>query len=327
MARRFTQFCRIGLIAAAAAPIAASAASGTPGEYPTKPVRFVVGFAPGGGSDTAARGLANVLGAKWGHQVIVDNRPGASGTIAADITVNAVPDGHTLLLGTIALVVNPHLVAKMPFDTLRDLAPVTRIADQTNILVVHPTVAAGSVKEFIALARAKPLNAGSSGIGGAGHLAIALFNMSAGTSLSHVAYKGGGPAMVGLLAGDVQLIFATTASAIGHIKSGKIKALAVTTLKRSALVPELPTLDESGLKGFEANNWNGLFVTAKTPRTLVTRLNRDVVEALTNPELKEQMFRQGLDAAPESPEAFAAYCRAEYAKWAKVVKAAGLKPQ
>ena len=327
MARTLTQFCRIGLIAAAAAPLAASAASGTAAEYPTKPVRFVVGFAPGGGSDTAARALGTVLSGKWGQQVIVDNRPGASGTIAADIAVNAVPDGHTLLLGTIALVVNPHLVAKMPFDTLRDLAPVTRIADQTNLLVVHPSVAAGSVKELIALARAKPLNAGSSGIGGAGHLAIALFNMNAGTSLAHVAYKGGGPAMVGLLGGDVQLIFATTASSIGQIKSGKIKPLAVTTLKRSALVPDLPTLDESGMKGFEANNWNGLFVTAKTPRALVTRLNRDLVAALSTPDLKDQMFKQGLDAAPESPEAFAAYCKAEYAKWAKVVKAAGLKPQ
>src|SRR5687767_8039575 len=150
MARTLTQLARIALIAAAAAPMAASAARGTPAEYPTKPVRFVVGFAPGGGSDTAARGLANVLGARWGQQVIVDNRPGASGTIAADITVNAVPDGHTLLLGTIALVVNPHLVTKMPFDTLRDLTPVTRIADQTNILVIHPSVAATSVKELIA---------------------------------------------------------------------------------------------------------------------------------------------------------------------------------
>ena len=327
MARSFTQLCRTGFVAAAALPIAASAAGGTAAEYPTKPVRFVVGFAPGGGSDTAARGLANVLGSKWGQQVIVDNRPGASGTIAADIAVNAVPDGHTLLLGTIALVVNPHLVSKMPFDTLRDLAPVTRIADQTNILVVHPSVAATSVKELIALARTKPLNAGSSGIGGAGHLAIALFNMNAGTSIAHVAYKGGGPAMVGLLGGDVQLIFATTASAIGQLKSGKIKPLAVTTLKRSALVPDVPTLDESGMKGFEANNWNGLFVTAKTPRALVTRLNRDLVAALSTPELKDQMFKQGLDAAPESPEAFAAYCKSEYAKWAKVVKAAGLKPQ
>ncbi|HEX2826961.1 MAG TPA: tripartite tricarboxylate transporter substrate binding protein [Burkholderiales bacterium] len=325
MARPFMRFFRAGLIAAAALPLAA--AGGTAADYPTKPVRFVVGFAPGGGSDTAARGLGNVLAAKWGQQVVVDNRPGASGTIAADITVNAPPDGYTLLLGTIALVVNPHLVAKMPFDTLRDLAPVTRIADQTNILVVNPSVPANSVKELIALARSKPLNAGSSGIGGAGHLAIALFNMQAGTSLAHVAYKGGGPAMVGLLGGDVQLIFATSASSIAQIKAGKIKPLAVTTLKRSALVPDVPTLDESGLKGFEANNWNGLFVTAKTPKALVTRLNRDVVAALSAPELKEQMFRQGLDAAPESPEAFATYCKAEYAKWGKVVKAAGLKPQ
>ena len=296
-------------------------------EFPTKPVRFVIGFAPGGGADATARALATKLTGVWGQQVIVDNRPGASGTIAADIAAKAVADGHTLLLGTIALVVNPSLVEKMPFDTLKDLAPITRVCDQTNLLVTHPSVGANSVKEFIAVAKAKPLNGGSSGIGGAGHLALELFNLQTGTRITHVAYKGGGPAIVDLLGGNIQMIFATTASAIGHVKTGRIKALAVTTLKRSALVPELPTLAESGLPGFEANNWNGLLVAAGTPRALIARINKDVVAALVSPDLKDILFKQGLDAAPESPEAFGAYLRSELAKWAKVVKAAGIKPQ
>ena len=296
-------------------------------DYPTRPVRLVIGFAPGGGSDATARALGAKLTSGWGEQVIVDNRPGASGTIAADIVTKAVPDGYTLLLGTIALVVNPSLVEKMPFDTLRDLAPVTRLVDQTNLLVVHPTVPAKNVQEFIALAKAKPLNAGSSGIGGAGHLAVELFNLQAGTRITHIAYKGGGPAIIDLLSGNIQLIFATTASSIGHVKSGKIRALAVTTLKRSNQFPELPTLAESGLPGFEANNWNGLFVPAKTPKAVITRLNTDVVAALRAPDLKDMLFKQGLDAAPESPEAFGAYLKSEFVKWAKVVKAAGLKPQ
>ena len=296
-------------------------------EYPTRPVRFVIGFAPGGGADATARALANKLTSVWGQQVIVDNRPGASGTIAGDIAAKAVPDGHTLLLGTLALVVNPSLVEKMPFDTLRDLAPVTRVCDQTNLLVIHPSVAANTVKEFIAIARTKPLNGGSSGIGGAGHLALELFNIQTGSRITHIAYKGGGPAIVDLLGGNIQMIFATTASAIGHVKTGKIKALAVTTLKRSALVPEYPTLAESGLPGFEANNWNGLLVASGTPRPLITRINSDVVAALRSPDLKDILFRQGLDAAPESPEEFGAYLKSELAKWGKVVKAAGLKPQ
>jgi tripartite-type tricarboxylate transporter receptor subunit TctC len=296
-------------------------------DYPTKPIRLVIGFAPGGGTDTTARALSNKLNASLNQQVVVDNRPGHSGTIAADIVAKGTPDGHTVLLGTIALVVNPSLSQKMPFDTLKDLAPVTRAADSTNILVVHPSVAAKSVKELIALAKAKPLNGGSSGIGGTGHLAVELFNLQAGTKIAHVAYKGGGPAMVDLLGGNIHLIFATAASSIGHIKAGKIRALAVTTAKRSALVPDLPTIAESGLPGYEANNWNGFFVPAKTPRPIINRLNKDITAALNAPDIKEFLFKQGLDAAPGTPEEFAAYMKSEMAKWAKVIKAAGIKPQ
>lgn len=308
----------------ACAVMAAATAAGA-ADFPTKPVRLVVGFAPGGGTDTTARALGTKLTAAFGQQVIVDNRPGHSGTIAADIVSKSVPDGHTVLLGTIALVINPSLTSKMPFDTFKDLLPVSRAADSTNILVVHPAVPAKNMKEFIALAKAKPLNAGSSGIGGTGHLAIELFNLQAGVKMTHVPYKGGGPAIVDLLGGNIQLIFATGASSVGHIKAGKIRALAVTTAKRSALVPDLPTIAESGLKGYEANNWNGFWVAAKTPRAIVMRLNKDITAALSAPDIKELLFKQGLDAAPSSPEDLAAYMKSEYQKWAKVIKAAGVK--
>lgn len=294
-------------------------------DFPTKPIRLVIGFAPGGGTDTTARALSTKLTASLGQQVIVDNRPGHSGTIAADITAKAVPDGHTLLLGTIALVINPSLTKDMPFDTLRDLAPVTRAVDSTNILVVHPSVPAKSVKELIALAKAKPLNGGSSGIGGTGHLAVELFNLQAGTKITHVPYKGGGPAIVDLLAGNIHLIFATAASSIAHVKAGKIRPLAVTTAKRSALVPELPTVAEAGLPGYEANNWNGFLVPAKTPRPVINRLNKELGAALLLPDIKEFLFKQGLDAAPSTPEELGAYMKSEMAKWAKVIKAAGIQ--
>ena len=308
----------------ASAVMAAATAAGA-ADFPTRPVRLVVGFAPGGGTDTTARALGTKLSASFGQQVIVDNRPGHSGTIAADIVSKSVADGYTVLLGTIALVINPSLTAKMPFDTFKDLLPVSRAADSTNILVVHPAVPAKNVKEFIALAKAKPLNAGSSGIGGTGHLAIELFNLQAGVKMTHVPYKGGGPAIVDLLAGNIQLIFATGASSVGHIKAGKIRALAVTTAKRSALVPDLPTIAESGLAGYEANNWNGFWVAAGTPRPIVMRLNKEFTAALSAPDIKEILFKQGLDAAPSSPEALASYMKSEYVKWAKVIKAAGVK--
>jgi tripartite-type tricarboxylate transporter receptor subunit TctC len=299
-------------------------------DYPDKPIRMLVGFAPGGGTDATARAIAPKMSELLGQQVIVDNRPGATGNIATDIVSKSNPDGYSILMGTIAaLSINPHLYEKLPFDPLKDLLPVTRAVDSTNVLVLHPSVAAKSVKDLIALAKAKPgaLNCGSSGVGGAGHLALELFNLQTGTKMTHVPYKGGGPAMIDLLGGNIQLIFATTASAVGHIKSGKIRALAVTTLKRSPLVPDLPTVAESGLKGFEANNWYGILVPAKTPRAIVMRLNKDVSTALLVPDTKELLFKQGLDVAPESPEAFGAYIKSEFIKWGKVVKAAGLKAE
>jgi tripartite-type tricarboxylate transporter receptor subunit TctC len=295
--------------------------------YPTKPIRMIVGFAPGGGTDTTARTLTPKLSERLGQQVVVDNRPGAAGNIATEIVTNAPADGYTILMGTIAaLSINPTLYGNLPFNPLRDLAPVTQAVDSTNILVVHPTVAAKNVKELIALAKQKSLNGGSSGIGGAGHLALELFNVDAGTKITHVPYKGGGPAMTDLLGGQINLIFATAASSIPHIKSGKIRGLAVTTSKRSQLVPELPTVAET-LPGFEANNWYGIVVPAKTPRAIVDRLNKEFVAVLNSPDVKQVLFKQGLDAHPSTPEQFGAYIKSETTKWAKVIKASGAKPQ
>ena len=296
--------------------------------YPTKPIRMIVGFAPGGGTDTTARALTPKLSERLGQQVIVDNRPGAAGNIATDITTKAPADGYTILMGTIAaLSINPTLYGNLPFDPQKDLAPVTQAVDSTNILVVHPTVQAKTVKELIALAKSKSLNGGSSGVGGAGHLALELFNVMAGTKITHVPYKGGGPAMTDLLGGQINLIFATAASAIPHVQSGKIRALAVTTAKRSQLVPDLPTVSEAGLRGFEANNWYGIMVPAKTPRPIIDRLNKEFVAVLNAPDVKSILFKQGLDVAPSTPQQFGAYIKSETAKWAKVIKVSGAKPE
>jgi tripartite-type tricarboxylate transporter receptor subunit TctC len=312
----------------ALASFCAGALAAESNAYPTKPIRMIVGFAPGGGTDTTARALTPKLSERLGQQVIVDNRPGAAGNIATDITTKAPADGYTILMGTIAaLAINPTLYGNLPFDPQRDLAPVTRAVDSTNILVVHPSVAAKNVKELIALAKTKTLNGGSSGIGGAGHLALELFNVMAGTKIVHVPYKGGGPAMTDLLGGQINLIFATAASAVPHVQSGKIRALAVTTSKRSRLVPDLPTVAEAGLPGFEANNWYGIVVPAKTPRPIVDRLNKEFVAVLNTPDVKEILFKQGLDAAPSTPQEFGAYIKTETVKWAKVVKASGAKAE
>ena len=306
----------------------AAAVSAGAAEYPTKPIRLLVGFAPGGGTDTTARAISQKLTASLGQQVIVDNRPGVSGNIAAEITANAPSDGYTVLLSTIAaLAINTSLLKKMPFDPIKDLAPVTRAADSTNFLVVHPSVPAKSVKELIALAKGKPLNCGSSGVGGAGHLALELFNLQAGTKITHVPYKGSAPTLQDLMGGQIQVVIDNIPPYLPQVQAGKIRALAVTTAKRSALAPELPTIAEAGLPGFEANNWNGVVVPAKTPRAIINRLNKEFTAALSLPDIKQFLFNQGLDAAPSTPEAFAAYIKSETAKWAKVIKAAGIQPQ
>jgi len=296
--------------------------------YPTKPIRMIVGFAPGGGTDLTARPVAQKMSELLGQQVIVENRPGAAGNIATEQVVKAAPDGYTLLMGTIAaLAINPSLYGNLKFDPETDLAPVIQVVDATNVLALHPSVQVASVKELIALAKQQSLSAGSSGIGATGHLAIELFNLMAGTKLVHVPYKGGGPAMADLVGGQIHLIFATTASAVPQIKAGRVKGIAVTTAKRSALMPELPTISEAGLTGFDANNWYGLVAPAGTPRAIIDQLNAEVTKILNMPDVKATLFNQGLDPAPGTPEQFGAYIKSERIKWAKVIKESGAKAE
>jgi tripartite-type tricarboxylate transporter receptor subunit TctC len=299
-------------------------------EYPTKPIRMLVGFAPGGGTDTTARTIAQPMSEALGQQVVVDNRPGAAGNIATDIASKSPADGYTILMGTIAaLAINPSLYKSLPFDPIRDFEPVTLAVSSTNVLAVHPAVPVKNVRELIALAKSQAgkLSYGSSGVGGAGHLAGVLFDSLAGTTMVHIPYKGGAPAMIALIGGEVQLVFATAETAVPQIRSGKIRALGVTMAKRTALLPDLPTIAEAGLPGYEANNWYGILLPAKTPRAIVERLSRETVKVLNTPAIKEQLFRQGLDASPSTPQEFSAYIKSEMAKWAKVVKASGAKAE
>jgi tripartite-type tricarboxylate transporter receptor subunit TctC len=260
---------------------------------------------------------------------VVENRAGASGNIAADTVAKAAPDGYTLLMGTIApLAINPSLYATLPFDPVRDFAPISRVADSTNILVVHPALPVRSVKDLVAIAKARPgqLLFGSAQTGSAGHLAGELLNSTVRITTVHVPYKGGAPAMTALLSGEVQLIFASPPTAQVQVKAGKVRPLAVTTAKRSLVLPELPTLAESGLPGYETDNWYGVVVPAKTPRAVVERLNKELVHALNVPEVKDALLRNGLESAPGTPEAFGAYIKSEYRKWGKLIAEAGIAP-
>ena len=316
-----------------AAPVALAAlalAFDAPAQsYPSRPVRFVVPFPPGGGNDIVGRIVALRLAESLGQPVVVDNRGGAGGTLGTDIVAKSPPDGHTLLINNISLAVNATLFAKLPYDTLRDLAPVTLVGRQPNLLVVHPSVAAQSVRELLALAKASPrqLNYGSGGIGTASHLATELLKLMAQVDVVHVPYKGLGPALTDLIGGQVQLIISTMASALPHVKSGKLRPLAVTTLRRSSFFPEVPTMDEAGVRGYEFNTWYGLLVPAGTPRPIVERLNKASAAVLGAAAVKEQFAVQGIEAAASSPEQFGAYLKAEVAKWVKVVKATGAQPE
>jgi tripartite-type tricarboxylate transporter receptor subunit TctC len=267
------------------------------------------------------------LSESFGQQVIVDNRAGASGIIGTDLAAKAAPDGYTLLVMSLTLTVNPSLFRKLPYDTEKDLIPVTLIASAPLMLVVHPSIPAKSVKEFIAYAKANPnkLNFGSGGTGATPHLAGEMLKLMAGLQMTHVPYKGGGPALADLVGGQIQLMLENIPSTYPFAKAGKLRALAITGLKRSALVSELPTLDEAGLKGYEIVGWNGLFVPAGTPRNIVSYLHGETVRLLALPDTKERLATLGAEAVGNSPEEFRAFIRNEIAKWAKVVKAAGLK--
>jgi tripartite-type tricarboxylate transporter receptor subunit TctC len=295
--------------------------------YPAKPIRLLVGFPAGSSLDSAARIVAAKLSDLLQQNVVVDNRAGAAGNIATEIVARARPDGYTLLMGANgALAINPALYRNLPFDSVRDFAPVSKVVDVVNILVVNAGFLANSVEELITLAKAKPLLGGSSGIGSPGHLALELFNMMAGTTITHVSYKGSSPALIDVMAGNIQIIFATAATAIPLMKAAKIRGIAVATIKRSTLLPDLPTVSESGLRGFEVSGWYGVLAPAQTPRTIVNRLNAEIGKALQMPDVRQNMFIQGLDVSPSAPEEFAIFIRSEIAKWGKVVRYSGAKP-
>ena len=297
--------------------------------YPSKPIRMLVGYPPGSGTDVLARLIGQKLTETLGHPVVIDNRSGAGTLIATEIVAHAAPDGHTLLMATPPLVVAEALYKAVPFNVARDFAAVTNVAATSNVLVVHPAVVAQSARELIAMAKAQPgrLVYGSSGIGGASHLAVALFASMAGVELLHVPYKGGALAVTDLLGGRLALMFANLTTVQPHIKSGKLRALAIGTAQRSLVVPELPTVAEAGVPGYEANNWNGVVAPAATPRAVIERLQREIRAIVEAPELRSRLLQSAFEPVADSPQAFRRYLESERLKWGRVVREAGIKPE
>lgn len=297
--------------------------------YPSRPIRLVVPYPPGGPLDIMGRAIGQKLSEAWNQPVVVDNRPGAGGNIGADLVAKSPADGYTLLMGAVAThAINPTLYGRLPYDPVRDFAPVALVAQVPNILVVNPSVPVRSVKELIELARARPdyLNFGSGSTGSTGHLAGELFNTMAGVRMVHIPYKGGAPAMTDLLAGQVQLMFDNLANALPNVRAGRLRALAVTTLARSPAMPDLPTVAESGLPGFDLTTWFGLMVPAGTPAEIVSRLNAEIVRALNAKDMRERLEKMGAEPPLDNtPAHFAAFIRTEAAKYAKVVRDSGAK--
>ena len=296
--------------------------------YPAKPIRFVIPFPPGGPADIFGRTIGQQLSDRWNQQVVIDNRAGAGGNIGADIVAKAPADGYTILMGFVGThAINPSLYRSMPYDNIRDFAPVGLVATATIVLVTHPTVQAKSVKELIALAKTKPggLTFGSPGNGTPQHLAGELFNTMAQVKTTHIPYKGAVPALQDLLGGRISYIFSSMPPALPHVKLGKINALAVTSTKRSPATPELPTVAESGLPGYEVINWYGVLAPAGTPQAIVAKLNTEVTRIMLLPEVKERLAAQGAETMTSTPQEFASFIRSETEKWAKVVKFSGAR--
>jgi tripartite-type tricarboxylate transporter receptor subunit TctC len=297
-------------------------------DYPSKPIRLVVPFAAGGATDVLARLVGERLTASLGQQVVVDNRPGAGGNIGSDLVARAEPDGYTILMGAVGThAINPSLYPKMPYDPVKDFAPVTLVASVPNVLVVNPEVPANSVQELIDLAKAKPgeLNFASSGNGTSIHLSGELFKAMTGTDIVHVPYKGSGPAVTDLLGGQVQMMFDNMPSSLPHVKAGKLRALGVTSAKRSPALPEVPTIAEAGVPGYDATSWFGILAPAGTPEPVVMRLQGAIVQALGEPEMRQRMADLGAEPVGDTPAEFGQFIAAELAKWAKVVNDAGVK--
>ncbi len=294
--------------------------------YPLKPVRLVVPFGVGGPGDAIGRMIGRQLTDSLGQPVVIDNRSGATTIIGTELVAKSVPDGHTLLLISTTHAVNPSLFPKLPYDPMKDFAPVTLITATPFMLGVHPSVAANSVTEFVAIARNKPgsLNYGSSGAGSSIHLTTELLKSVASIQMTHVPYKGSGPAFIDLIAGQIQLLFSSTVSTLPHVKSGKVRGLAITSLKRAQALPEMPTIAES-YPGFESSSWFGLLVPAKTPQAVIDRLLKDTRAALKAPDVNQTLLNQGAEPSGSSPAEFGAYFQTEIHKWAKVIKSSGIK--
>jgi len=309
-----------------AATALAAAGAGMAQTFPTKPVRVIVPYAPGGSTDVVMRTLAPRLTEEFGQQVIIDNRPGASSTIGLDLAAKSAPDGLTWGIANIAYGANPSMIKKMPFDSEKDLIPVSQVSVVSLVLAVHPSVPARSVKELLALARARPgqLTFGSAGNASANHLATALFMQRTGTDMIHVPYKGGGPAVVSLLAGETSLLFATIPSSLQHIQAGRLRALAVSRARRSATLPDVPTVSEAGVASYEAIEWNGVMVPAGTPQAIVRRISEVIARVVAPAEMREKLLAVGAEGVGSTPEEFAAFIRIELATWSKVVKQLGL---
>lgn len=302
---------------------AAAAAQG----YPEKPVMMVAPFPAGGSVDLVARAIAQQMSETWKQPVVVSNRPGASGNIGAEAVARSSPDGYTLLMGTTALAGSPALYPKLGYDLVRDLAPVTLVVTMMNVLVVHPSIPAYSVKDLIAVAKASrgTLTSASAGVGSSNHLALVLFNMMSGANISHIPYKGAAPAVSDVMGGHVAMTFVPIAAALPPVRAGRLRALAVTAQRRSAELPKVPTIDESGIAGYQAAGWNALLAPRATPRDVILKVNTTVADALNAPKVKEIVATSGAEAASGPPEELARFLQSEIAKWSKVVKAAGIK--
>jgi tripartite-type tricarboxylate transporter receptor subunit TctC len=296
-------------------------------QYPAKPLRLIVPYPPGGGTDTLARIYALKLAETIGHQVVLDNRPGAGANLGLEIASKATPDGYTLLLATIANTISASLYSKLNYDLVRDFAPVTKLATTPHLLVVHPSLPVKTARELIAFAKARPgqLTYSSSGSGTPAHLAGELFDSLTGVKMIHVPYKGGGPSVVALIGGEVSVGFPTMPSVIGHIKAGKLRALAVTTAQRSPSLPDLPALGEGAVPGYDVGSWYGLLVPAGTPKEIIARLHAETLKVLKLPDTRQRLDAAGFEVLTSTPEEYGAFTRSEIEKWAKVVKASGAR--
>lgn len=319
------RWCAAAGTLCAAAPLFAQ-----PAAYPSRPIRYVVPFAAGGNADTLSRAASQRVSESIGQQVVIDNRAGANGNIGMEIVARATPDGYTVVLGYIANVaIAPSLVAKMPYDPVKDYAPISQLASSPNIIVVHSAVPARNMKELVALSKAKPksINFSSAGVASVGHLAGEFFNTALGADFQHVPYKGSAQGVIDLVAGQIQMLIGGMSSVMPHIKAGRLRSIAVTGAQRSPAVPEVPTVAESILPGYEATAWYGVLAPAGTPRAITTRLHEEYAKALAHPEVKQRLANLGFEIVASSPDAFGAYIKTEIAKWAKVVKASGAKAE